>query len=743
MASREVDRMTFVHIAFLGGVLAIAVPIVLHLVMRQQPKHLEFPALRFIQLRQTANRRKMRLRHWLLLALRSAVIGLLALALARPSILASGAFGDQEAPVAAALVFDTNPRMQYRQQNETRLAVAQETAAWLLPRLPAESDVAVMDSRAASAAFAVDLGAARQRIERLEAGTATRSLAVALESAIKLVGESDKPRKEVYVFTDLAKAAWSADAMRDVGRQLKEQQGIALYVIDVGVKDPSDFGVCDMRLSSDVLSKNSTLRISADLVHTGAPSDCGVELYLIDRETGKPNLRAQQPFTFRPGERQRVDFSLLGLAPGIHQGYLRITGQDALACDDTQWFTVEVRPAWRVLIAAPQDASRGASDYAFFLSAALLPGAFERDLISTDALATKPLDGYSAVCILDPRPLAPLVWQKLRSYVSAGGGLGIFLGRNATPIQSFNEPVAQELLPGKLVRQWHGDVTLAPENFQHPVLAKFRSLDVAWELLSVFRHWQLGPLADGASAVLPFSNNQPALVERPLGKGRVLTMTTPISDPTNRPDYWNLLPTGEDKSVFVTLANEVLFYLVGSGQQRLNYTAGEPAVVHLGSSERSPIYLLTTPRGDQIRTPLDEKQDAVVVTSTEATGNYRIQAGGGEQGVDLGFSVNLPSDVSQLNRVTSQDLKSIFGDSEFRLATNRDEIDRSVSAGRVGHELFPYLIVLLAIVLGCEQALANRFYQDHDTGVKRSRAAQMAGANAAARLDARDISVKA
>jgi len=152
---------------------------------------------------------------------------------------------------------------------------------------------------------------------------------------------------------------------------------------------------------------------------------------------------------------------------------------------------------------------------------------------------------------------------------------------------------------------------------------------------------------------------------------------------------------------------------------------------------------LTTPRGDQIRTPLDEKQDTVVVTSTEAPGNYRIQAGGPDQGVDLGFSVNLPSEVSQLDRVTSQDLKTVFGESEFRLATNRDEIDRSVSAGRVGHELFPYLIVLLAIVLGCEQALANRFYQDHDTGVKRSRAAQITAANAAAGHDVPDISVKA
>ncbi|MEX0977610.1 MAG: BatA domain-containing protein, partial [Pirellulales bacterium] len=234
--------MTFLHVAFLGGALAIAVPIVLHLIMRKQPKHLEFPALRFIKLRESANRRQMRLRHWLLLALRCALIGLLALALARPSIVASGMLGDQEAPLAAALVFDTNPRMQYRQNNQTRLEVAQETAGWLLPQLPADSEVAVVDSRSGTAAFAVDLGAARQRIERLNANMMSQPLSVAVESAVRLVGESSKQRKEVYIFTDLSRAAWSADAMRAMSALLRQQTGVGVYVIDVGVIDPSNFG---------------------------------------------------------------------------------------------------------------------------------------------------------------------------------------------------------------------------------------------------------------------------------------------------------------------------------------------------------------------------------------------------------------------------------------------------------------------------------------------------------------------
>ena len=59
-----------------------------------------------------------------------------------------------------------------------------------------------------------------------------------------------------------------------------------------------------------------------------------VELHLVDRETGKTSLRDQRPFTFQPGESQTIDFWLRGLASGVHQGFLKLVGEDALACDD-------------------------------------------------------------------------------------------------------------------------------------------------------------------------------------------------------------------------------------------------------------------------------------------------------------------------------------------------------------------------------------------------------------------------
>lgn len=78
--------MTLINATMMIGLLLSAVPVVLHLIMRAKPKRIEFPALRLLRSRKPANSRRMRLRHWLLLILRSLLIAVVVLALARPSL---------------------------------------------------------------------------------------------------------------------------------------------------------------------------------------------------------------------------------------------------------------------------------------------------------------------------------------------------------------------------------------------------------------------------------------------------------------------------------------------------------------------------------------------------------------------------------------------------------------------------------------------------------------------------------
>jgi len=705
--------MTFVNFSLLAGTALVALPIVLHLIMRRKPKLLEFPALRFVRKRHDVNQRRLRLRHLLLLLLRAGAIALLAAALARPSVKFSGVLGSQEAPVAAALVFDTAARMEYRQENRTRLATAQQLGQWLLGRLPPHSEVAVLDTRPGAAAFQVDRSAAKERIERLETVANSQPLTETLPKAMQLLAKSELPHKEAYVFTDLSRAAWpdqSADGLQDMVTDLP---GVTVYLLDVGVENPANYALGELRLSAQVLSSRSSLAIETQLHRSGPQGDCTVELLLED-DGGDEQKRSEESFTLSPGESRQVTFRVGSLGVGTHQGQMQIVGQDALAADDVRYLTVEVRPAWPILVAAPKPARR----YALFLTEALAPTVFRKRgqarfdcrVIELGELSKQTLSDYAAVCLLDPTPLEPAVWQKLGDWVSDGGGLAVFLGRNAGDAASFNLPLAQELLPGKLLRQARrpgGDLYLAPRDYQHPVLSAFRSGGgVPWLGFPVFRYWEFDA---PSGTVMPFSDGRPALLETSLGAGRVLTMATPVSDDPNR-DPWNLLPVGESWP-FLILANQMILYLVGSSEEQLNYFAAETAVLRLDTAERRRNYLLTTPGGLKFSLAADLRRHVLVATSTDQVGNYRVQAGGRESGVDRGFSVNFAPRQTQLERLPEKELAELFGPLKYRIARTKNEIERDISTTRTGRELFGPLILLVAVLLAFEHLVANRFYR--------------------------------
>ncbi len=587
---------------------------------------------------------------------------------------------------------------------------------WLLAQLPQQSEIAVVDTRLGSpAAFQVDRGAATDRIAHLETVANSQPLPTAISAAAKLLRQSNLARKEMYVFTDLTSGAWPAERSSQIQQQLGELSDFGVYIVNVGIPKPTNCSLGEPRLSSEVLSVGSKLTVETTVSCVGPSATRMVELYLLDANR-EPQKRDEQSCDIAPGEMSPVEFRVGGLDLGAHQGYVRLVGQDGLAADDTRFFTVLVKPAARVLVAAAKPAQRNALTKALAAAGSRErnEARFDCEICSTSELGQRQLSDYAAVCLLDPPPLESLLWEKLANFAAEGHGVAIFLGHNAQPVDSFNEPPAQELLPGKLLRQVprpDGDLHLAPRDYQHPILVPFHALSgaVPWKNFPVFRYWELDAAPAGATTVLPYSDGRPALLERPVGRGRVLTMTTPVSDEPGR-NPWNLLPVGEPWP-FLMLANYMMGYLTGGGDQQLNYFAGQTAVVLLDTAAARQGYMLFAPDGVASPYSADLDRHELPITTTDQVGNYRLQAGGA-RGVALGFSVNYAPEQTQLDRLTDKQLAALFGPVKFRLARTREQIDRNISMGRVGQELYPSLILIVALALALEMLVANRFYKE-------------------------------
>ncbi len=323
------------------GALFVAIPVVLHLTMRPKPKRLVFPAIRFLQQRQMINRRRMRLRQWMLLALRVLVILLLATALARPTVssqtwatalivlglilllaltmvitawafamrqprallamlmlldlmlLGSTAYAvpglwrggttvpiaDRAAPVAAVIVVDNSPRMSLLYANETRLQQAQRLADWLIGQLPPGSQIAVLDRGNSPATFAVDRGAARTLVDAFEITYLPASWADRLDQALDLLERSDLDRHELYLISDLTEPTWTS--LR--GRTWKEplrQQGVTVQVIDVGQTEVTNSGLVELKLSAEHLANGSPLKLGARIARRGTDATTAARLWI-------------------------------------------------------------------------------------------------------------------------------------------------------------------------------------------------------------------------------------------------------------------------------------------------------------------------------------------------------------------------------------------------------------------------------------------------------------------------------
>jgi hypothetical protein len=473
-------------------------------------------------------------------------------------------------------------------------------------------------------------------------------------------------------------------------------------------------GLGALRLSDQQLSPGGVLRLDTELLAVGPEaggSEATVELFLASGP-GAAEKRGQQVVAVSDGAPTSIEFSLAELELGTHQGFVRISGHDALPSNDIRYFTVAVRPPSKLLLLAASDAD------ALFLREALAPSAaglaparFTCEVKPYGVLASEPLADFSAVMLIDPPALTAGAWESLVDYAEAGGGVGIFLGRSAKS-EAFNESAPQQLLPTKLRWQSRDETYLRPAAVEHPALAELRDFvdTVPWSEFPVFRFWELESGEAAAHVVAPFANGKPALVERQLGAGRVLMLATSVSDPAHR-DPWNLLPTAPDPWPFLALANGIAEYLAGAIDAQLNYLAGQTVIIRLPPDDQTTSYALEMPDAGTVRQSVAPGQHEITIASTATLGNYRVRAGGQQDRLDRGFSVNAAAEVSQLTRVGAAEIGAALGEDRVRVARTREEIEVRVGLGRVGRELFPALILAVALVLGAEQLLSNRFYR--------------------------------
>ncbi|VTT99086.1 N-terminal double-transmembrane domain-containing protein OS=Singulisphaera acidiphila (strain ATCC BAA-1392 / DSM 18658 / VKM B-2454 / MOB10) GN=Sinac_2675 PE=4 SV=1: BatA: VWA_2 [Gemmataceae bacterium] len=462
----------------LTGAALVGLPVLLHLIMKQEPKRLNFPAFRFLTQKLKTNQRKLRLRHFVLLAMRMLLIALFSLTLYQPTVYSDRLHIRGEQPVATVVVIDTSPSMGYTAGDKTRLDEARRRALELLDELPDKSPVAVVTTDEPGAALWEPVADARKRIGKLDKPRAGgRPVTAAVSQGYQLLTkietqDVEKPEelpKLLAVITDRAAASWDPGQAEDL-KKLRDKVPApvpAQAVIDVGVEKPMNVGILSAEMRPQVIPANQPASITVTVAATGPADLPPIEVNVLAKLDGANDAVVRQA-TVPYGQSRAVTFDFKDLKPGLHQVEFSLKAADMLMADNVRYLTFKVGEARRILTVADDP-----DGTAFWQLAHQSKGEFGCLVVRPGDVKLK--DGRTVVEYPDPaKPNGKLVeenirvfevvallgvadpsdkhgtldtlWEKLRPYVEAGGKLVIAPGRD---VKADGYLVGGNLVPGQ------------------------------------------------------------------------------------------------------------------------------------------------------------------------------------------------------------------------------------------------------------------------------------------------------
>lgn len=735
--------MTFIHGYLLGGLLLVGVPVLLHLIMRQKPRHLSFPAFRFLRQRHLINRRKLRLQHLLLLLLRMGVIAALCLALARPRLAAeriSTLLGD-ERPIAAVFLFDTSASMEYNAAGRDRLEEAKQRARELLDEMDGGSQVALIHSSDDVGEGGIEWTSpsqAQSRLETLHFRPAGAALNRPVERALRLldkVGQSEEaPPRFLYVLSDRTRACWDTQSGTP-----KPPDGTRVLFVDVGVEKPSDLAIEKVEAVPPIVAPGGHLQIQVTVRATGADFDTEL-LCSFENELESDHAAERQAIRLAAGESRVFVFEhdVAASPPGasgetIRQVTVKHQTPDALPFNNAAFATFLVRERRKVLtLVGDKKPDKGPPPWKAWQTVLKVMDTFSEDQRTTDdvkSMDDKTMRAYAIVCVFQIAPSEEL-WQKLERYVREGGSLIIVPGGEEllADRRHFNDEGARTgLLPGileKIERNARDRPLVRWSDFpaNHPLPSFFRKTMLSanpdfgklesWP--GVNAYWIVTPAREKTATLATYADaaRHPALLERSLGQGHVILFTTPMdARELDRNRYWHNY-WGLDSSFGLVLIDQVYRYLAGdSTPPELNYLCGQVPRLRL-SVLPPPPYTLDGPNLAVSETSIKggPGENPLPLPQAVSPGNYVVRDANNR--VLAGCSLNVHPRESDLERVPADEIESALGkDTLLQVGRSVSLKDALTSLRPPPMELLPWLMMAVLIVLAVESLLANRFYR--------------------------------
>ncbi|MEK7953581.1 BatA domain-containing protein [Luteolibacter soli] len=696
--------MSFLSPWVLGGLAAVGVPILIHLLNKFRVKSTAWGAMRFLNDAVLKNQRRVKLDELILLVLRCLVIALAVLAFARPVLKGLGVGGGSE-PVAAVILLDHSASMGQSDGAQSRFDRAKSEIRSWLDQQDSQSLVGLYLAGSRTVPLIGkpenDFAMVRKSLDEAVVSDYASDFSQALRSAVEALQNVTGHPREIRIYTDgQATAFLKRDELKLLAREHPE---IVIRPVVVGEAASENLGITSLSQEGGVPSVGQPVRIRAEVLNSGAAPVNGLAVnFTIDGS--QPAGSATIP-AIAPGETQAVTMNLSFTDAGPHFVTATVPA-DALACDNQRNVALDVAGRMDVVIVAGEAMAQAG----YFLSRALVPVPREQAEhyflaprfanaaeLATMIAAAKD-ERPEIVFLCEPAGLTGEAAEALDTYVTSGGNVVVFPG-SASGLGAEGTPEGLvKMLPGTLGAPVEAAANEAPvawqkDGFTHEI-TRFWNESSNGGLGSVkfTRHCPL-TLKSDAATVLAFADGKPSLAEWRHGKGTVLLFNA------NLTREWTNLPL---HPAFVPFLQRITGFVHDRNRANLNLAPGETLRMPVDDSLAGKDFTVKAPDAANARTAgqvaSDESGSYLRYGATEKAGVYQIEVAN-EPVAD--FAVQLASSESDLRPV------------DPAVMTELAEVPRTSATGGdarmvVKKEFWTTLIWAVVALFVAEAAMAHR-----------------------------------
>ncbi len=739
----------FLNPWMLLGLTGISLPIIAHLLSKKKYEIVQWGAMQFLELgRET--RRRVRLEEFLLLLLRILMIGLIAFWMSRPWA-SGGVFRHLVAaqPRDVVLVIDSSFSMGWEDGVRTPHQRAIDWAEEFLGELHSGDTVALLDARDQVRDVigkpTRDFDWVREELDKLPPPSGTSNLAEACSRGIQILGQTTNLSREVIVITDAQSRCWSTgDASRWLRfDELRKQPTVLprIWVVNVGdeiAKPRTNFTVGAIKLSRELTVTDFPIRISTTIRSSGGsvPVSKRVNLEIDGRVIPERAISVQ----LEPNGETTVEFEHRFATVGSYVVGVSVDG-DALPGDNRSHAALLVAEALPALLVDGDDQLDPTRDETFFARAALSPPRQATPWVRAERATyadwnIAELDRYAAVILANVEQLTPAQIAALRHYVDEGGGLLWALG-NRCRADFYNGELAREgLFPGRLTKVGSvpapppgatdpaGGIYLDDDSLELPWLTHFRLQNDGTLPETRFQQWweidlsatAPAPSASGTPRPAPvvaarLSTGSPLLIASDLGRGRILTMTSPLDAD------WSTLPTRTD---YVPLLHEMVFFLASSATRR-NVVPGVPLLLPVAADFVADDFAFYTPQGTEVAVKLTGSTQRKIarLNDTSLSGVYSLERKprDSDPATRQYFVVDFDRGESDLTPLDETELAFLKKDGRMEFLRTLDELRAGILTDTSRAELWPWVLFFFLGMLVFEVWMTRRLVRGGHSAV--------------------------